>query len=43
VILPHDRQSVYWYQKGRYGQDFYGHHGGLVPAEMDIPLLALRY
>src|SRR5262249_42164387 len=43
VILSHDGQSVYWYQKGRYGQDFYGHHGGLAPGEMDIPLLALAY
>lgn len=43
VILSYDGQSAYWYQKGRYEQEFYGHHGGLVPGEMDIPLLALAY
>jgi hypothetical protein len=43
VILPYPGESVYWYQKGLHEQTFYGHHGGLTPAEMDIPLLALSY
>lgn len=43
VILPYPGESVYWYQKGRHEQGFWGHHGGLTSAEMDIPLLALSY
>lgn len=39
VILPYARQSVWWYEKGRYEMNFYGHHGGLSPQEMEIPLL----
>lgn len=39
VILPHARQSVWWDEPGRYEMKFYGHHGGLSPQEMEIPLL----
>jgi predicted AlkP superfamily pyrophosphatase or phosphodiesterase len=39
VILPYAGQSVWWYEKGRFDQKFYGHHGGLTPAEAEIPLL----
>lgn len=42
-ILPYEGESVYWYQKGRYEQIFYGHHGGLTQGELEIPLLALGY
>lgn len=39
VILPHPGESVWWYEKDRFEQKFYGHHGGLTPQEMEIPLL----
>ena len=43
VILPYSGQTVWWYEKGRYEMLFYGHHGGLTPHELEIPLLALAY
>ena len=43
VILPYNGQTVWWYEKGRYEMVFYGHHGGLTPNELEIPLLALAY
>jgi predicted AlkP superfamily pyrophosphatase or phosphodiesterase len=39
VILPFRYESVWWYEKNKYEQRFYGHHGGLTPQEMEIPLL----
>ena len=39
-VLPFKSESVYWYVKGKYEQRYYGHHGGLTPDEMEIPLLA---
>ncbi|MEP7284147.1 MAG: hypothetical protein ABI947_00100 [Chloroflexota bacterium] len=41
VILPYKYESVWWYEKGRFEQDFFGHHGGLTPDEMETILLAL--
>ena len=38
VILPHRYESVWWYEKKVFEQNFYGHHGGLTPQEMEIPL-----
>jgi hypothetical protein len=43
VILPHDHESLWWTEAGRYQQAFYGFHGGLSANEMEIPLLALAY
>jgi hypothetical protein len=43
VILPYASESVYWYEQGRFEQTLRGHHGGLTPAELEIPLLALPY
>jgi hypothetical protein len=43
VILPFPGQSVWWYEKDRFEQKFYGHHGGLTPAEMEIPLLLYSF
>jgi predicted AlkP superfamily pyrophosphatase or phosphodiesterase len=38
VILPYRYESVWWYEKDKFEQRFYGHHGGLTPQEMEIPL-----
>ncbi len=42
VILSHRYESVWWYEKDRFEQRFYGHHGGLTPQEMEIPLVTLE-
>jgi predicted AlkP superfamily pyrophosphatase or phosphodiesterase len=39
VILPYRYESVWWYEKNKHEQRYYGHHGGLTPQEMEIPLL----
>ena len=39
VILPYRYESVWWYEKNKYAQRYYGHHGGLTTQEMEIPLL----
>jgi hypothetical protein len=39
VILPYRYESVWWYEKNKYAQRYYGHHGGLTVQEMEIPLL----
>ena len=38
VILPYRYQSVWWWEEGKFQQWHYGHHGGLTPQEMEIPL-----
>lgn len=38
VILPYRYESVWWYEKDRFEQRFYGHHGGLTPQEMETAL-----
>jgi predicted AlkP superfamily pyrophosphatase or phosphodiesterase len=38
VILPYRYESVWWYEKGKFEQRFYGHHGGLTPEEMETIL-----
>jgi predicted AlkP superfamily pyrophosphatase or phosphodiesterase len=43
VVLPHKYETVWWYEKGRFEQKFYGHHGGLSPEEMEIPLLTYHF
>ncbi len=43
VILPRKCQTVWWYEQGRFEQKFYGHHGGLSPEEMEIPLLLYSF
>jgi len=43
VILPHDGQTVWWYEKGRYGMRYHGLHGGLSALEMEIPLCAVTF
>lgn len=38
VVLPAAGESVWWYEKDRFEQKFYGHHGGLTAQEMEIPV-----
>lgn len=38
IILPYRYESVWWYEKGKFEQRFYGHHGGLTPQEMETVL-----
>lgn len=41
LILPQRYESVSWYEKGRFEQKYYGHHGGLTQQEMLIPFVAI--
>ena len=41
VILPYKNETVWWYEEGKFDMHFRGHHGGLTPEEMEIPLLLL--
>ena len=41
VILPYQYETVWWYEEGKFEMHFQGHHGGLTPEEMEIPLLLL--
>ena len=41
VILPYKRETVWWYEEDKFSMHFQGHHGGLTPEEMEIPLLLL--
>ncbi len=41
-VLPYKNDSVFWWEEGRFEQNFYGHHGGLTPSEMDSILLSLE-
>ena len=38
VVLPYRYESVWWYEKNKFEQRFYGHHGGLTPQEMETIL-----
>jgi predicted AlkP superfamily pyrophosphatase or phosphodiesterase len=41
VVLPRPGETVWWREAGRFDMQFRGHHGGLSPEEMLIPLAAL--
>jgi predicted AlkP superfamily pyrophosphatase or phosphodiesterase len=41
VILPYADETVWWYEEDHFDMHFSGHHGGLTPQEMEIPLLLL--
>jgi hypothetical protein len=43
VILPYQHESVWWYEKGRFEQKFYGSHGGLTREEAETLLLVQSY
>jgi predicted AlkP superfamily pyrophosphatase or phosphodiesterase len=43
VILAYPGEAVWWFEKDRFDMRFYGHHGGLTPDEVEIPLLAFHY
>ncbi len=38
VILSYRHESVWWYEKDKFEQKFFGHHGGLTPQEMETIL-----
>jgi predicted AlkP superfamily pyrophosphatase or phosphodiesterase len=38
IILPYLYESVWWYEKDKFEQRFYGHHGGLTAQEMETIL-----
>jgi len=40
VVLPYRGESVWWYERDRFDQHYYGHHGGLTREEMETALLA---
>ncbi len=40
-IHPHDDAAVWWYEADKFEIRKKGNHGGLAPAEMEIPFLAL--
>ena len=42
VILPYPGESVWWYEKHRFEQNFYGAHGGLTPLEMESLFLYIE-
>ena len=42
VVLPYRYESVWWYEKDKFEQGFYGHHGGLTPQEMETILYTLE-
>ncbi len=41
VVLPYENEAVWWFEKHKFEQHFYGSHGGLLPAEVEIPFLFL--
>ncbi|MDW8396533.1 MAG: alkaline phosphatase family protein [Anaerolineae bacterium] len=42
VVLPEPGETVYYYEKDRFEQKYYGHHGGLTPEEIEVPLIAMQ-
>lgn len=42
VVLPFRGESVYYYEREKFENRYYGHHGGLTREEMEIPLLICK-
>ncbi len=42
LVLPGEGESVWWYERGRFEQHFFGSHGGASAAEMLIPMIRLE-
>ncbi len=42
VVLPHEGNTVWWSEGGKFKMSFFGHHGGLTADEMLIPLISFR-
>jgi hypothetical protein len=43
ALLAYPGETVWWYEKDRFEQNFYGHHGSLTSDEMHTILLAYPY
>lgn len=43
VLLPYEGESIWWSGKERRRHNYRGHHGGMTPEEMEIPLLIWGY
>lgn len=41
VILPYQKQTVWWFEEKKYGVRFLGHHGGLTRNEAETIFLSL--
>ena len=43
AVLPYAGESVWWWERDKFELRFWGHHGGLTPQEMEIPLLVAEF
>lgn len=39
IVLPKSNNSIWWYEKGKFEQKLFGHHGGLTKDEAETILL----
>jgi hypothetical protein len=39
VLLPYEKESIFWYEQDRFQNRFHGNHGGLTRAEMETLFL----
>ena len=42
TILPYENNCVWWFEENKFAQKYFGHHGGLTPTEMEIPLALME-
>jgi predicted AlkP superfamily pyrophosphatase or phosphodiesterase len=43
IVLPYRGETVWWFERRRFEQRFWGHHGGLTPEEAQTIFLASAY